>query len=289
MHGKKVYLFIFSTILFLCILSIKRVLGFLYVRNVDQQDKQRMRDLYAEVEPLQRQREALIAERDRLETEYTLQMRDVGTVELLFRQLNVSIFTDVYPKMRDLGVIGVLGVNNHEYPGYGYRMSLEQFSRLVKDGWGCCFIYESTSDFDSWYEGMAQKLENDGLPVPRAIYFPDNTYSNAINASLIRCGIDTVIRGASDGHSATVTAQNGKLWYTGAMPWNYTGVTSDTELLGMKHREDEKRTGTYVTISAFQQGIGTGICGPQTKDEFKYTVKDDYELRFIISCNGKNS
>ena len=61
--------------------------GFLYVRNVDQQDKQRMRDLYAEVEPLQRQREALIAERDRLETEYTLQMRDVGTVELLFRQL----------------------------------------------------------------------------------------------------------------------------------------------------------------------------------------------------------
>ena len=205
--------------------------GFLYVRNVDQQDKQRMRDLYAEVEPLQRQREALIAERDRLETEYTLQMRDVGTVELLFRQLNVSIFTDVYPKMRDLGVIGVLGVNNHEYPGYGYRMSLEQFSRLVKDGWGCCFIYESTSDFDSWYEGMARKLENDGLPVPRAIYFPDNTYSNAINASLIRCGIDTVIRGASDGHSATVTAQNGKLWYTGAMPWNYTGVNADTDLL----------------------------------------------------------
>ena len=81
--------------------------GFLYVRNVDQQDKQRMRDLYAEVEPLQRQREALIAERDRLETEYTLQMRDVGTVELLFRQLNVSIFTDVYPQMRDRGIVGV--------------------------------------------------------------------------------------------------------------------------------------------------------------------------------------
>ena len=50
---------------------------------------------------------------------------------------------------------------------------------------------------------------------------------------------------------------------------------SDRELLGMKHREDEKRTGTYVTISAFQQGIGTGICGPETKE---------YVLRFVISC-----
>ena len=62
---------------------------------------------------------------------------------------------------------------------------------------------------------------------------------------------------------------------------------SDRELLGMKHREDEKRTGTYVTISAFQQGIGTGICGPETKDEFKFPVKNEYEFSFIISVNGK--
>jgi hypothetical protein len=62
---------------------------------------------------------------------------------------------------------------------------------------------------------------------------------------------------------------------------------SDRELLGMKHREDEKRTGTYVTISAFQQGIGTGICGPETKDEFKFPVKNEYEFSFIISVNSK--
>ena len=57
---------------------------------------------------------------------------------------------------------------------------------------------------------------------------------------------------------------------------------SDVELLPMKHREDEKRTGTYVTISAFQQGIGTGICGPETFDELKHSVKEDQELSFII-------
>ena len=57
---------------------------------------------------------------------------------------------------------------------------------------------------------------------------------------------------------------------------------SDTELIPMRHREDEKRTGTYVTISAFQMGVGTGICGPATRPEYCYDAKNEYELRFVI-------
>ena len=58
---------------------------------------------------------------------------------------------------------------------------------------------------------------------------------------------------------------------------------SDRELIGMKHREDEKRTGTYVTIQAFQQGIGTGACGPGIAPEFLYPSSQDYTLKFLIS------
>ena len=50
----------------------------------------------------------------------------------------------------------------------------------------------------------------------------------------------------------------------------------------MRHRSDEKRTGTYVTIQAFQQGIGTGACGPGVAPEFQYSAKQDYELKFLI-------
>ncbi len=57
---------------------------------------------------------------------------------------------------------------------------------------------------------------------------------------------------------------------------------SDLELIKMKHREDEKITGTYVTISAFQMGIGTGSCGPAAAEEYKYPVNRDYELKFLI-------
>lgn len=56
----------------------------------------------------------------------------------------------------------------------------------------------------------------------------------------------------------------------------------DLELIKMKHRSDEKVTGTYVTINAFQMGIGTGSCGPVTAEEYKYPVNRDYELKFLI-------
>ncbi len=57
---------------------------------------------------------------------------------------------------------------------------------------------------------------------------------------------------------------------------------TDLALTKMKHRKDELPTGTYVTIQAFQQGIGTGSCGPRTAPEFTYPVTEDYVLRFQI-------
>lgn len=205
--------------------------GLLYMRRVDQQDKQRMQELYAAVEPLQRQREALASERENLAVDYALQMRDVGTVELLFRELDEKIFTVVYPQMRDRGFVGILGVSTQQYPGYREKLKTEQYSRLIKDGWGSCFIYEKVGNFEDWYKLMSSRLEHDDLPVPTAIFFPDNSYDSSLDEALINCGIRTVIHNAEDGHSATVTSVDGALWHTGAMPWNYTGVNSDTELL----------------------------------------------------------
>lgn len=60
---------------------------------------------------------------------------------------------------------------------------------------------------------------------------------------------------------------------------------TDRELLSMRHREDETATGTYVTISAFQMGIGTGSCGPATAPAYCYPAAEDYEMQFVISVN----
>ncbi len=57
---------------------------------------------------------------------------------------------------------------------------------------------------------------------------------------------------------------------------------SDVELSQMKHREDEKGTGCYVAINAFQMGIGTGSCGPTTAQQYLYPEDRDYEMTVLI-------
>jgi len=81
----------------------------------------------------------------------------------------------------------------------------------------------------------------------------------------------------SDGsHAFTFTAVN-QAFELGIKPY------SDAELLKMKHRRDEKKTGVYVTISAFQMGVGTGSCGPATLEKYCYEADKDYVLQYLLS------
>ena len=63
---------------------------------------------------------------------------------------------------------------------------------------------------------------------------------------------------------------------------------TDKALVSMKHREDEIRTGTYVTIQAFQEGIGTGACGPAVAPEFRYKADRGYTLKFLIRVEAES-
>ena len=57
---------------------------------------------------------------------------------------------------------------------------------------------------------------------------------------------------------------------------------TDRALLTMRHRCDEVESGTYVTLSAFQMGIGTGSCGPATAAEYRLSARDEYVLQVVI-------
>ena len=69
-----------------------------------------------------------------------------------------------------------------------------------------------------------------------------------------RC--DCTEASVSDGTQSVTFRAVDKTFELGVKPY------TDKDLFTMKHRSDEKRGGTYVTIQAFQQGIGTGACGP---------------------------
>ena len=88
--------------------------------------------------------------------------------------------------------------------------------------------------------------------------------------------MDCTVAAVSDGKTKVIFEAVDKPFELGIKPY------TDRALLGMKHRQDEARTGTYVTIQAFQQGIGTGACGPAIMPEYQYSAGKDYCLQFRV-------
>ena len=219
---------IIALVLVVCVL----IAGALYVQQKDAAEQRYMRQMYAGVEPLQQQIDELERQKKSLQQEYERKKRDPSSVQLLVRDLSADVFDLVYPIMRTHGVTGVLGVSLASRPSrYGNQvMTVEQYNRLILDGWGTCLIYDGRS-FEDYYYNMQRYMSSLSLSMPTAIYFPGG-YDAALQQTLIDYGITTVIVNAPDGHSNTVTEFD-PIWVTGAMPWNYTGVIDDLERLAV--------------------------------------------------------
>ena len=220
---------VFGLLLILIILAA----GGIYLLMIEKADDDRMRSLYTEVEPLEREREALIEEKNNLDTEYATKMRDYATVEVMFEHLDTQIISDIWPIMRSRGVVGVLPISYIEVPSYYGKMTWDDIKTLLGDGWGMYFIADAaTSDIGTWVTNLKHNFEMNQLPAPTTIYFPNGNYDPSMDEALIKADIRTVVTKASDGRSNTVTDFTAPLWKTGAMPFGYTGSTTDLELLG---------------------------------------------------------
>ena len=224
--------------IFLLLLAAALLVGvFLYVRNTENADSKKMEELYDRVEPLQQQKDELLKQKEKLTEDLTKDSRDPSTVQFLFRELDSEIFTDAYPLMRERNISGVLGVSGdlYEYPDGSYKLSSEQFSRLLKDGWSSCYMYSRTYDLDTQIrtnESILTGRSLTPLPPATAIYFSEaSDYGPEQMDPILKAhGIDTVILDADDGRSLAFT-EVGDIWVTGAMPWSYTGVSNDIEYL----------------------------------------------------------
>ena len=220
---------VFGLLLILIILAA----GGIYLLMIEKADDDRMRSLYTEVEPLEREREALIEEKNNLDTEYATKMRDYATVEVMFEHLDTQIISDVWPLMRSRGVVGVLPISYIEVPSYYGKMTWDDIKTLLGDGWGMYILVDAaTSDIGTWVSNLQSKCEQYQMPAPTTIYFPNGGYDPSMDEALIKAGIRTVVTKASDGRSNTVTDFTAPLWKTGAMPFGYTGSATDLELLG---------------------------------------------------------
>ena len=184
------------------LLLILIILAGIYLLMIEKADDDRMRSLYTEVEPLEREREALIKEKNNLDTEYATKMRDYATVEVMFEHLDSHIISDVWPVMRSRGVVGVLPISYIEVPSYYGKMTWDDIKTLLGDGWGMYILVDAaTSDIGTWVSNLQRQCEQYQMPAPTTIYFPNGNYDPSMDEALQKAGIRTVVTKASDGRS----------------------------------------------------------------------------------------
>ena len=217
--------------LFLSIVALG--FGVVYILRAEKAESGKVSELYAQVEPLERERQSLQEELSELESSYALKTRDYGTIELLFPWMTEEIYTSAYPIMRDLDIVGVIGISPLNLPNQWGNLTVDEINRLLLEGWGLCLMYEGAwADFTTWYDNYKQYMMYFDVPLPTAVYFPNDDYDSSMDEQIIACGLDTVILNASNGRDGTVTDTSAPLWKTGAMPLNYTGFATDVELIG---------------------------------------------------------
>lgn len=206
--------------------------GWMYMNRLEQQENARMSALYSQAEPLERQKQDLVAKRDALPAQYALEFRDYATTQILFPKMENQIYPDAYPLMREKNITGIVGISPSTYPDNWNTLTKEQLKSLLADGWGLCMVYEyAWGDWTYFFNTVESLCAAFEVPVPTSIYYPANDYKPEDDAILKEHGIRTVVVNASDGRSSTVTDVTGDLWMTGAMPWNYTGSDIDMQLL----------------------------------------------------------
>ncbi len=169
------------------------------------------------------------------------------------------------------------------YEGCGEDVLVTSRLRCLAGGgnlprFGKCFRLESAFDRVAYFGRTGESYADmkDQFPVGRVTCrVGDMTEPNIRpQESGNRC--DCTEAAVSDGSVTVRFIAADRPFELGIKPY------TDRALSQMRHREDEKRTGTYVTVQAFQQGIGTGACGPGIAPEYLYKARDTYEVRFLI-------
>lgn len=249
--------------------------GWLYMNHLEQQDSERMRMLYTQAEPLERQRQELIDQRDALPAQYALEFRDYATMQILFPKMEYQIYPEVYPLMREKNITGILGISPATYPDSWNTVKKDELKALLADGWGLCMVNEySWGDWNYFFQAVESICAAYEIPVPTSIYYVNNDYKSEDDAILKEHGIKTVIVNASDGRSSTVTDVTGDLWFTGAMPWSYTGSDIDMQLLARTDGANMTYTMTFNEIWSNQKtGESRNTTEEQTFKAFLESVK----------------
>lgn len=199
--------------------------GLVFFFWMEERKNQERQAAYVEMErelrPFEQDVYQLKRELDELKAEHKDEAQGMGSVVILFSNLDERIYKEIYPQMKNYGLTGVLTLSEKNFPGQKGCLSMEEFQELLSAGWECSLRWEDSSgNPEEWLETMGELAESAGIALPKTVYFPAETYDDKADSFLSEQGfLAAVHHGERGGALITTDAADG-LWYTGAVMWN---------------------------------------------------------------------
>lgn len=229
-------LFIIATVLLVVLLA-----GLFKFQKTKEQEKTRyLVDYIKSVEAMSEEKTLLEAELADQETELYKKYAGLGTVSLIFTDLDDVVYEEIRPEMKAFKMTGVLLLSQEQFPGTEGCISMAQFQQMIAAGWDYCLEWDAAnSESDEWSsDGVGNSLElwlsqmqgmlsENNLKMPKAVYFQDGTYQKEYDSVLKKYGITTAIHhGENEEPIMAVTFEKDTVWRVGAYPMNVQGARS---------------------------------------------------------------
>ena len=208
----------------LLILAAALGITLLVVEIQDRRSKAHLEALREEAASLERQRDELIALRDRRDRETREAAGTTATEQLLFLEPDERIYTQMAPLLRAEGYVGTIGLSAALLPGEPGAIERAHLDELLAEGWELCLICDTPERFKEWDEQISRRLEELELEKPCAVYFHDGRFRRELKDAIAQRGYTVAIHHGEDGDPLVAGDAGGELWLPGAHPWNFSGV-----------------------------------------------------------------
>lgn len=173
-------------------------------------------ELQNKLRPLEQERSRIKKELEKLEQDYAEESELTANAVILFTDLDEKIYTEMYPKMKNKGYVGVLALPVSQLPDQSGCLSQEQFDTLMKAGWKCSLKWEKEIDPEEWFKACEEMMVKVGIGRPDIVYFPQNTYKSQSDEFLVEKGMEIVVHHGERGLPLVITEVEDGMWRPGA-------------------------------------------------------------------------
>lgn len=211
------------------LLSLGCLAAFLYSRQQQQEEIARYARLQTQAAPLEQQLSQLQKEMEQAKNEYENKAKSTGSVEVVMAELDEHLFYDAFPQMQQYGLPGVILLGK-QWPDEETCISTEQLQYMLDAGWTYVLCWSNEAD---WLRTAKARLQELGLEMPAAVYFPAGEYSDGRRDAL-KEQFSIFLHHGETGKPMVVTKAQGDTWELGVGLWDYDSNAVDIRSVGDK-------------------------------------------------------